>query len=165
MRPSISARIAAAAALSASPPLLAPSAHHASTAAGAGYARAVTSICSGALLFEHAHAVGSDAGARAAAEDIRRSARGRLDRVAAVPAPSSLRREAARWLALQRRLAASYADNWLLIHAAIDAARTPAERARLPRTLNAYVHAPDALRAASHRLEAVLGVPDCTGGG
>jgi hypothetical protein len=27
------------------------------------------------------------------------------------------------------------------------------------------VHAPDALRAASHRLEAVLGVPDCTGGG
>jgi hypothetical protein len=156
-----SARLAVAASLLASPPLLAPpSPSHQS----AGYSRAVATICSGALLFEHAHEIGTDAGARAAAQDIRRSARRRLDRVAAVTAPRESKTLVRRWIALQRRLAASYAENWMLIHEAIDAARTATDRARLPSRLQVYLHAPDALRAASRRLEAALNVPDCTGG-
>jgi hypothetical protein len=130
----------------------------------AAYSIAVTRICAGALLFEHAHAIGTDAGARAAAQDIRRSARRRLDRVGAVPVPPKLRRLAKRWISLQRQLAESYATNWLRIHYAIDAARTPLQRARLARRLEAYVHAPDRLRRASGKLELALGVPDCTGG-
>jgi hypothetical protein len=130
----------------------------------AAYSLAVTRICAGALLFEHAHLIGTDAGARAAARDIRRSARRRLDRVAAVPVPSELRRPATRWMTLQRRLAESYAANWLRIHYAIDAARTPLQRARLARRLESYLHAPDRLRRASGRLELALDVPDCTGG-
>jgi hypothetical protein len=153
------ARLAVAASLLASPPLLAPPSHQ-----SVAYSRAVTAICSGALLFEHAHAIGTDAGARAAAQDIRRSARRRLDRVAAVPAPPESRALVKRWIALQRRLAESYAVNWMLIHETIDAARTPTDRARLASRLQVFVHAPDALRAASRRLEAALNVPDCTGG-
>lgn len=152
-------------ALTASPPLLAPPVHQAQAPTRAVYSRAISRICAGALLFEHPHAIGTDAGARAAAQDIRRSARDRLARVAAVPAPAGLKRQVERWIALQRRLAASYAVNWLLIHEAIDAANTPAERSRLPGVLERYVHAPDALRRASSRLETALNVPDCTGGG
>jgi hypothetical protein len=147
------------ASLLASPPLLVPPSHQTT-----GYSRAVTAICSGALLFEHPHAIGTDAGAQAAAQDIRRSARRRLDRVAAVPVPPELKAKVDRWIALQRRLAESFAVNWMLIHEAIDAAQTPADRARLPRVLRAFVHAPDALRRASYRLEVALNVPDCTGG-
>jgi hypothetical protein len=165
MRVPLLARLGAATALAASPPLLAPPAHQAQAAATAAYSAAIGRICSGALLFEHAHAIGTDAGARAAAQDIRRSARRRLERVAALPAPAGSKRQAERWIALQRRLAESYAVNWMLIHEAIDAANTPAERSRLPGVLERYVHAPDALRRASARLEAALKVPDCTGGG
>jgi len=130
----------------------------------AAYSLAVTRICAGALLFEHAHAIGTDAGARAVAQDIRRSARRRLDRVAAVPVPPELRRPAGRWISLQRRLAESYATNWLRIHYAIDAARTPLQRARLAKRLETFVHAPDRLRRAAGKLELALHVPDCTGG-
>jgi hypothetical protein len=173
------ARIAAAAALGASVPLAAASglaAHRPMAdpptaapaqqrqAAGERYAVAVAKICSGALLFEHAHAIGTDAGARAAAQDIRQSARRRLDRVAVIPIPRDLRRPATRWISLQRRLAESYATNWMRIHYAIDAARTPPQRARLPRRLAILLHAPDPLRRTSRRLELALGVPDCTGG-
>jgi hypothetical protein len=136
----------------------------AAPAADGHYSLSVARICAGALLFEHPHAIGTDAGARAAAQDIRRSARRRLDRVAAIPAPAQLTRLAGRWISLQRRLAESYATNWMRIHDAIDAVRTPAQRARLPRVLQRFVHAPDALRRASRGVEAVLDVPDCTGG-
>jgi hypothetical protein len=129
------------------------------------YSFAVARICSGALLFEHAHAIGTDAGAVAAAQDIRQSARRRLARVAGIPIPPGLKDLATRWISLQRRLAASYATNWMRIHYAIDAARTPLQRARLPRRLHTFLHAPDPLRRASRRLELALNVPDCTGGG
>jgi hypothetical protein len=139
-------------------------AHQWRAAARERYSLAVARICSGALLFEHAHAIGTDAGALAAAQDIRQSARRRLDRVAAIPIPPELERLATRWISLQRRLAASYAANWMRIHYAIDAARTPLQRARLPRLLQRFLHAPDPLRRASRRLELALSVPDCTGG-
>lgn len=136
------------------------------TATGdAAYSLAVARICRGALLFEHAHSIGTDAGALAAAQDIRQSARRRLDRVAAVPTPPQLRPLAGRWISLERRLAASYATNFMRIHYAIDAARTSAQRALLPRRLEALLHAPDPLRRASRKLELALNVSDCTGGG
>ena len=84
--------------------------------------------------------------------------------MAAIPAPPELTRVATRWIGLQRRLAESYATNWMRIHYAIDAAKTPRQRARLPKRLWTFVHAPDPLRLASRRLELVLDVPDCTGG-
>jgi hypothetical protein len=135
-----------------------------STAGSERYARAVSRVCAGALLFEHAHAIGTDAGARAAARDIRRSAKRRLDRVAAIPRPRRLAHLAARWISLQRRLDESYAVNWLRIHYAIDAAPTPAGRKALPGRLERYLRAPDRLRHASGLLELALAVPDCTGG-
>jgi hypothetical protein len=128
------------------------------------YSLAVARICAGARLFEHPHQIGTDAGARAAARDIRRSARRRLARVAAVPTPAELRQLSTRWISLQRRQAESYARNWMRIHDAIDAARTPLQRARLPKLLQTFVHAPDRLRRASRKLESALNVPDCTGG-
>lgn len=149
--------LAAATARAAHPPIADPQ-------SVARYSIAVTKICAGAVLFEHAHAIGTDAGARAAAQDIRRSARLRLARVSAVSVPPELRHLAARWIALQRRLAESYAANWMRIHDAIDAARTPLQHARLPRRLERFVHAPDPLRWISRRLERALDVPDCTGG-
>jgi hypothetical protein len=173
------ARLAAAAAIGASVPLAAASGltAHGRTAdlptaapsqqrqaAGDRYSLAVTKICSGALLFEHAHAIGTEAGALAAAQDIRLSARRRLARVAAVPVPRELKRLATRWISLQRRLAESYATTWMRIHYAIDAARTPPQRARLPGRLATLLHAPDPLRRTSRRLELALNVPDCTGG-
>jgi hypothetical protein len=135
------------------------------TASGERYARAVASVCAGVLLFEHAHAIGTDAGALAAAQDIRQSARRRLDRVAAIPIPPQLQPLAARWISLQRQLAESYAVNWLRIHYAIDAARTPGQREQLVDRLQRYLHAPDRLRHASGILEIELELPDCTGGG
>jgi hypothetical protein len=128
------------------------------------YSSAVARVCSGALLFEHAHAIGTDAGAIAAAQDIRQSAERRLGRVARIKIPPELKHLATRWISLQRRLAASYATNWMRIHYAINAARTAAQRARLPRRLQTFLHAPDPLRRASRRLELALNLPDCTGG-
>jgi hypothetical protein len=157
----IPARIAVAAALFAGAPATAAatppqSAKH--------YSAAVAKICAGALLFEHPHQIGTDAGARAAARDIRRSARRRLARVAAIPAPVEVTHLAKSWISLQRRQSESYARNWMRIHYAIDAARTPLERARLPKLLQKFLHAPDRLRRASRSLESALNVPDCTGG-
>jgi hypothetical protein len=134
------------------------------TPSGRVYSLAVARICAGALLFEKTHAIGTRAGALAVARDIRASTRRRLRRVAEVPAPPSLRRPIARWLSLQRRLAASYADNWVRIYETIDAARTPKQHAELARRLEKLVHAPDALRRAAGRLELKLNLPDCTGG-
>ena len=97
--------------------------------------------------------------------DIRASTARRLGRVAAVPVPPQLRQISSRWISLQRRLAASYADAWVRIYDAIDAAHTSAQRALLAARLHRLVHGPDPLKLAAGRLELALHVPDCTGGG
>ena len=131
----------------------------------AEYSVAVAQICAGSLLFDHAHAVGTRAGALAVARDIRASTARRLARVAAIPVPAALRPISRRWIALQRRLAESYARDWVRIYDAIAAARTPVERTQLAARLERLVHEPDSLRLAAGRLEVKLHVPDCTGGG
>jgi hypothetical protein len=143
---------------------LAAAAVQAPAPAEASYTRAVTHICSGALLFDQPHAQGTRADALAVASDIRASTAQRLARVAAVPAPGEWRALAARWIALERRLADSYADNWVRIFDVVAASTTPAERAREPARLERLVHAPDTLRLAAARIELVLRIPDCTGG-
>jgi hypothetical protein len=135
-----------------------------SRSASLDYTRSVRRICAGALLFDNPHAMGTRADAIAVARDIRTSTGRRLTRVAAVRPPHPLRHPVARWLSLQRRLADSYADNWVRIYDAIDTARTPAQRAGLAQALTRLVHAPDPLRRASARLEQQLNLPDCTGG-
>jgi len=70
-----------------------------------------------------------------------------------------------RWISSQRRLASLYARLWVRIYDTIDAARTPAQLAMLPRRLQKLVHAPDPLKSAARHLELGLHVPDCTGGG
>lgn len=131
----------------------------------AAYSLALTRICAGALLFDHAHHMGTRADALAVARDIRASTARRLARVAAVPVPPELRRISSRWASSQRRLAAAYARTWVRIHETIDATHTPGQRATLAARLQQLVHAPDPLRLAAGRLELELHVPDCTGGG
>lgn len=129
----------------------------------ASYSRAVTRICARALLFDHAHDMGTRADALAVAADIRASTARRLARVVVVPVPRELQPISIRWVASQRRLAAIFARTWVQIYDAIDAADTPDEQAALPERLHELVHAPDSLRAAAGRLELKLHVPDCTG--
>ena len=136
----------------------------ASRPASPDYAVSVRQICAGALLFDHPHSMGTRPGAMAVARDIRASTGRRLTRVTAVRPPPSLRHPVARWISLQRRLADSYAYNWVRIYDAIDTARTPAQHAGLARALERLLHAPDPLRRASARLEQQLDLPDCTGG-
>jgi hypothetical protein len=131
----------------------------------AAYSLAVTRICAGALLFDHAHHMATRADALAVARDIRASTARRLARVAAVPVPPELRRISSRWASSQRRLAAAYARAWVRIHDIVDAAHTPGQRATLAARLHQLVHAPDPLRLAAGRLELELHIPDCTGDG
>ena len=72
---------------------------------------------------------------------------------------------AARWLRLERGLAAVYASSYVRIYEAIAAAKTRRQRADLPRVLGGLLHAPDALRSTTMQIARRLGVPDCTGGG
>lgn len=130
----------------------------------AAYARAVTEICAGALLFEGGHAIGTRAGALAVARDIRASTRRRLRRVDALPVPRGLEALVGRWMTLERRLANVYAESWVGIYDVIAATHTPAQRAEAPRLLRRRLHAPDQLRLAAARIELALHVPDCTGG-
>jgi hypothetical protein len=148
-------------ALPATPARAIPSAPDTSSATE--YSLAVTRICGGALLFDHAHDMGTRADALAVARDIRASTARRLAKVVAVPVPRELRRISRRWIASQRRLAASFARTWVEIYDTIDAAKMPAQRAALPRRLHELVHAPDPLRLVAGRLELELHVPDCTG--
>jgi hypothetical protein len=131
----------------------------------AQYSLAVTRICAGALLFDHAHHMGTRADARSVARDIRGSTARRLSRVTALSVPSDLKPLSSRWILSQRRLAAAYARAWVQIYDTIDAARTPAQRAGLAERLHELVHASDPLRLAAGRLELELHVSDCTGGG
>jgi hypothetical protein len=137
--------------------------HGATGNSSADYSVAVTRICAGALLFDHAHDMGTRADALAVARDIRASTARRLARVVAVPVPPELRGITRRWIASQRRLAASFARAWVQIYDTIDAAKTPAQQAALADRLHELVHASDPLRLAAGRLELQLHVPDCTG--
>ena len=128
------------------------------------YARAVTRICAHALLFEGSHPIGTREGALGVAGDIRASARRRLARVAAVPAPFAERRAVARWLALEQRLAEMYALGYVRIYDLIAAPRTSMQYPEAARRIQQLEHAPDPLRRAAARLERHLRVPDCTGG-
>jgi hypothetical protein len=130
----------------------------------AEYARTVTHICRGALLFEGRHEIGTRAGAVAVSLDIRATGSRRLDRVDAVPKPAETAKLAVHWIAIERSLVATYATAYLQVWGAIERATTPREHARLPGVLQALIHRPDRLQARAGALEQVLGVPDCTGG-
>jgi hypothetical protein len=129
------------------------------------WSAAVTRICANALLFEKEHQLGNRAGAIAVARDIRASTARRVRRVRALPIRPPQRRLSVRWLALEQRLAAVYARNFVAIYDAIAAAESPQERAELPEVLRHLLHAPDGLRDKTANLEWRLRVPDCTGGG
>jgi hypothetical protein len=131
----------------------------------AEYSHAVTRICAGALLFDHAHHMGTRADALSIADDIRASTARRLDRVTALAVPPEFQLLSSRWIDSQRQLALLFATTWVRIYDTIDAAHTPAQRATLAERLEKLVHAPDALKLAAGRLELKLQVPDCTGGG
>ena len=145
--------------------LTAAQAHAAPGSSRAQYSLAVARICAGALLFDHEHHMGTRADALAVARDIRASTARRLARVTALFTPNELERTSSRWISSQRGLAAMYARLWVRIYDAVDAARTPEQRAALPSRLEQLVHAPDNLKRAARRLELELRVPDCTGGG
>jgi len=130
----------------------------------AGWSRAVTQICAGAVLFEGTHQIGTRAGAIAVSRDIRSTGGRRVGRVDALAKPPLGAELVARWIAVERRLVATYASSYLRIWYAIERANTPAQRARLPRMLAPLLHAPDALQAEAQRFEQLLQVPDCTGG-
>jgi hypothetical protein len=131
----------------------------------AEYSAAVARICAGALLFDGEHQLGTRADALSIADDIRASTARRLARVTALSVPSQLEHLSSHWISSQRRLASLYAETWVGIYDAIDAARTPAQQAGLAAPLEKLVHAPDRLKAVAGRLELELHVPDCTGGG
>jgi hypothetical protein len=135
------------------------------TAPAAEYSAAVVQICAGALLFDGAHRMGTRSDALSIADDIQASTARRLARVTALSVPPELELISRRWISSQRRLASLYALTWVRIYDTIDAARTPAQHASLGARLEKLVHAPDGLKAAAGRLELVLHVPDCTGGG
>ena len=124
----------------------------------------VTKICTGALLFEGRHSIGTERGAVAVARDIRASTARRLTRIEALPAHPERPLPASHWLRLEHRLSELYASDYLSIWHAIAHAKTPAERARLPRILGKLLHRPDVARAEARSLEGQLLVPDCTGG-
>lgn len=164
IRPMYAFRLVLTAALAAAALAVTPG-RAASGNAAAQYSLAVTRICAGALLFDHAHHMGTRADARSVARDIRGSTARRLARVTALSVPSELEPLSSRWISSQRRLAAVYARAWVQIYDTIDAAHTPAQRDGLAERLHELVHASDPLRLAAGRLELELHVPDCTGGG
>ena len=133
-------------------------------AAPDNWSRGVTRICAHALLFEGSHEIGTRAGAVAVAEDIRASTERRLTRITALPAPPTQRALAARWLGIERRLAAVYATSYLGIFDVIAAAETPEQQTQAATLLGKLLHAPDRLSQTAARLEEELQVPDCTGG-
>jgi hypothetical protein len=138
---------------------------NAATLTPATYALAVRQICAHAMLFERSHPIGTRAGALELAADIRASTRRRLARIAALPAPRSEHRPIARWVAVERQLAATYALDYVRIYDLIAEPRTtPAQRTRAARRLALLVHDADRLRRIAARRESQLQVPDCTGG-
>lgn len=143
--------------------LVVPAAH-AATPTPAGYSRAVTQICAGALLFEGSHQIGTRAGAIDVSRDIRATGSRRLRRVDAVSKPVGTAKLAARWIAIQRRLVETYASTYVRIWYAIEHAHSPQEHAKLPALLHALIGRPARLQGQAAKLEQQLQVPDCTGG-
>ena len=133
--------------------------------AAAAYSVAVAQICAGALLFDHAHQMGTRADALSIADDIRASTAQRLVQVNTLSVPPEVHDLSSRWVNSQTQLAALYATTWVRIYDTIDAANTPTQRATLAQRLQKLVHAPDALKRTARRLELKLQIPDCTGGG
>jgi hypothetical protein len=131
----------------------------------ARYAREVTRICKGGLLFSGEHQIGTQAGAIAVSSDIRSTGRRRLRRVQAVPRPPLLARTAARWIATQEKLVSLYALTYLRIWMKIEWAYAHHQREGLPLSLHDLLHRPNKLKLEAGKLEYSLGVPDCTGGG
>ena len=129
----------------------------------AQYARAVTQICAGALLFNGAHTIGTRDGAVAVSNDIALTGGTRLHRIEALPKPSQAR-TVVRWLSVEHQLVTMYATNYLRIWTAIEQARSPRQRAQLAHVLLPLIHQSDALVHQAVTLEHALGVPDCTGG-
>ena len=130
----------------------------------AAYSVRLTQICSGAMLFDGTHTIGTRAGAIAVARDIRTSGGKRLSRADAVPKPLRTGLLAKRWIRLERRLIELYADDYLRIWYAIERARTREQRAQLPAALRALIDQPHRFERQAAALEAALNVPDCTGG-
>jgi hypothetical protein len=124
----------------------------------------VTKVCTGALLFEGRHSIGTEQGAIAVARDIRASTARRLTRIKALRADPERPLTASHWLRVEHHLSELYASSYLGIWHTIAHANTPAERARLPRILGQMLHRPDVARAQARLLERQLRVPDCTGG-
>jgi hypothetical protein len=102
----------------------------------------VTRVCTGALLFEGRHSIGTEQGAVAVARDIRASTARRLTRIEALRAHPERPLLASHWSRVEHRLSELYASTYLAIWHAIAHANSSAERA----------------------LEGKLRVPDCTGG-
>jgi hypothetical protein len=124
----------------------------------------VTRVCTGALLFEGRHSIGTEHGAVAVARDIRASTARRLVRIKELVAHPERAQLASQWLRVEHRLSELYASSYLGIWHAIAHANSPTERARLPRILRQMLHRPDVARAQARHLEGQLRVPDCTGG-
>jgi hypothetical protein len=124
----------------------------------------VTRVCTGALLFEGRHSIGTEQGAVAVARDIRASTARRLKRIEALRVHPERPLLASRWSRVEHRLSELYASSYLGIWHAIAHANSPAERARLPRILGQMLHRPDVAQAQARLLEGQLRVPDCTGG-
>ena len=124
----------------------------------------VTRVCTGALLFEGRHSIGTEQGAAAVARDIRASSARRLARIEALRAHPERPLLASQWLRVEHRLSELYASSYLAIWHAIAHANSPADRARLPRILGQMLHRPDVARTQARLLGGQLRVPDCTGG-
>src|SRR5262245_3928084 len=129
------------------------------------YSLAVKHICTGALLFDGRHDIGTRAGAIALSRDIRVTGGTRLRRVDAVSKPPQTAVLAGRWIAMERRLVAMYASTYVQIWDELESAYgSPHEHARVAVVLQALVHRPDALQSRAAALGQRLHVPDCTGG-
>jgi hypothetical protein len=128
------------------------------------YAGAVTEICATAVLFEGTHPIGTRAGALEVAADIRDTSRLRLALVAALPEPSSELQFVTQWLALEQRLADTYARNYVRIYDIIAAPSIRRDYARARHQLQTLLQATDSLSGAASLLEQQLHVPDCIGG-
>jgi hypothetical protein len=116
------------------------------------------------VLFASTHEIGTRAGAIAVSRDIRATGARRLRRVDGVEKPNLTADRAARWIAVEHRLVARYAADYLAIWDAIEQANTPRTKAALPAKLARLIHDPDRLARHAVALERLLQVPDCTGG-
>jgi hypothetical protein len=129
----------------------------------AAYSEAVFQICANALLFEGSYALGTREGTVEAAADIRDSTRRRLARVAELSTPPAETQAIARWLAVEQRLADTYAISFVEFYDLIASLSTPEQSAGASSRARTILQASYPLRLAAGRLELQLRLPDCTG--